>query len=72
MTHLCAVQTELASLYTCCVGVLENRIRCEAFDRVPREVVRLDLSKLGVDEWLIRTVITLYTEAFYVGSNIMK
>ena len=27
------------------------------------EVVRWDLRKLGVDEWLIRTVMTLYTEA---------
>ena len=32
------------------------------FDRVPREVVRWALRKLGVDEWLIRTVIALYTE----------
>ena len=35
----------------------------KAFDRVPREVVRLALRKLGVDEWLIRTVMVLYTEA---------
>ena len=35
----------------------------KAFDRVPREVVRLALRKLGVDEWLIRTVMALYTEA---------
>ena len=34
-----------------------------AFDRVPREVVRWALRKLGVDEWLIRTVMALYTEA---------
>ena len=27
----------------------------KAFDRVPREVVRWALRKLGVDEWLIRT-----------------
>ena len=33
------------------------------FDRVPREVVRWALRKLGVDEWLIRTVMALYTEA---------
>ena len=33
------------------------------FDRVPREVVRLTLRKLGVDEWLIGTVMALYTEA---------
>ena len=33
------------------------------FDRVPREVVRWVLWILGVDEWLIRTVMVLYTEA---------
>ena len=33
------------------------------FDRVPREVLRWALRKLGVDEWLIRTVMALYTEA---------
>ena len=32
------------------------------FERVPREVVRWALRKLGVDEWLIRTVISLHTE----------
>ena len=32
-------------------------------DRVPREVVRLASRMLGVDEWLIRTVMALYTEA---------
>ena len=35
----------------------------KAFDRVPREVVRWALWKLGVDEWLIRTVMALYIEA---------
>ena len=35
----------------------------KALDRVPREVVRWALRKLGVDEWLIRTVVALYTEA---------
>ena len=35
----------------------------KAFDRVPREVVRWALWKLGVDEWLIRIVMALYTEA---------
>ena len=33
------------------------------FGRVPREVVRWPLWKLGEDEWLIRTVMALYTEA---------
>ena len=40
----------------CVCGYLEK-----AFDRVPREVVRWALRKLGVDEWFIRTVIALYT-----------
>ena len=35
----------------------------QTFDRVPGEVLRWALRKLGVDEWLIRTVIALYTEA---------
>ena len=35
----------------------------KAFDRVPREVVRWALQKLGVDEWFIRTAMALYTEA---------
>ena len=38
----------------------------KAFDIVPREVVRWALRKLGMDEWLIRTVMALYTEAFTV------
>ena len=35
----------------------------KVFDRVEREVVRWALRKLGVDEWLIRPVMVLYTEA---------
>ena len=35
----------------------------KAFHKVPREVVRWALRKLGVDQWLIRTVMALYTEA---------
>ena len=35
----------------------------KAFDRVLREVVRWALRKLGGDEWLIRTIMALYTEA---------
>ena len=34
----------------------------KGFDRVTREVVRWGLRKLCVDEWLIRTVMALYTE----------
>ena len=30
---------------------------------VPREVIRWALRKLDVDEWLIRTVMALHTEA---------
>ena len=32
------------------------------FERVPREVVRWVLRKLGVDDWLIRIVMALYPE----------
>ena len=39
-----------------------------SFDRVPREMVRWALGKLGVDEWLIGTVIALYTEACTIVS----
>ena len=35
----------------------------KAFDRVPIDVVKWSLRKLGVDEWLIRTVMALYTKA---------
>ena len=34
----------------------------KAFDRVPRDVVRWALRLLGVDEWLSRTFMALYTE----------
>ena len=40
----------------------------KAFDRVPREVVRWALRKLCVDEWLIRTVMAMYTEALHQWS----
>ena len=43
----------------------------KAFDRVPREVVRWALRKLGVDEWLIRTVMALYTEACTVVEQML-
>ena len=32
----------------------------KAFDRVPRDVVRWAMRKLGVDEWLIETVMAMY------------
>ena len=34
-----------------------------AFDRVPREVVRWALRKLGVEEWLVRAVMSMCVEA---------
>ena len=43
----------------------DNSWRCFyyiAFDRVTIEVVRWVLRKVGVDEWLIRTGMALYTE----------
>ena len=45
------------------------------FDRIPRKVVRWGLRRLGVDEWLIRTVMALYTEACTVvrtGAGLSK
>ena len=41
----------------------------KAFDRVRRVVVRWALRKLGVDEWLIRTVMALYTEDCTVAKH---
>ena len=35
----------------------------KAFDRVPREVVRWALRQLGVEEWLVRTVMVMYGKA---------
>ena len=35
----------------------------KAFDRVPREVVRWALRQLGVEEWLVQTVMTIYERA---------
>ena len=35
----------------------------KAFDRVPREVVRWALRQLGVEEWLVQTVMTMYERA---------
>ena len=41
----------------------------KSFDGVPKDVVRWALMKLGVDEWLIRTVMALYTDACTVVST---
>jgi len=35
----------------------------KAFDRVPREVTRWAMHKLGVEEWLVSAVISMYTGA---------
>ena len=35
----------------------------KAFDRVPREVVRWALRLLGMEEWLVQTVMTMYERA---------
>jgi len=35
----------------------------KAFDRVPREVIRWAMHKLGVDEWLVSAVVSMYAGA---------
>jgi len=35
----------------------------KAFDRVPREVIRLAISKLGVEGWVVLAVMSMYTGA---------
>ena len=35
----------------------------KAFDRVPREVIRWAMHKLGAEEWLVSAVISMYTGA---------
>ena len=35
----------------------------KAFDRVPRDVVRWALRQLGVEEWLVQTVMVMYKKA---------
>ena len=35
----------------------------KAFDRVPREVIRWAMCKLGVEEWLVLSVMSMYTGA---------
>jgi len=34
-----------------------------AFDRIPREVIRWAMRKLGVEEWLVSAVMSMYTGA---------
>jgi len=33
------------------------------FDKVPREVIRWAMHKLGVEEWLVSAVLPMYTDA---------
>jgi len=35
----------------------------KAFDRAPREVIRWAMRKLGVEEWLVSAVMSMYTGA---------
>jgi len=35
----------------------------KAFDRVPREVIRWAMRKLGVEEWLVSAVMSMYAGA---------
>jgi len=35
----------------------------KAFDRVPREVISWAMRKLGVEEWLVLAVMSMYTGA---------
>ena len=35
----------------------------KAFDGVPREVIRRAMPKLGVEEWLVSAVMSMYTGA---------
>jgi len=35
----------------------------KAFDRVPREVIRWAVNKLGVEEWTVSAVMSMYTGA---------
>jgi len=42
----------------------------KAFDRVPREVIRWAMCNLGVEEWLISTVMSVYTGAKTVARTV--
>ena len=41
----------------------------KAFDRVPREVISWAMRKLGVEEWLVSAVMSMYTGAKSVVRN---
>ena len=38
-------------------------LEIQAFDRVPREVISWAMRKLGVEEWLVSAVMSMYTGA---------
>jgi len=42
----------------------------KAFERVPREVTRCTMCKLGVEEWLVSAFISMYTGAKTVVSTV--
>jgi len=42
------------------VGFVDSE---KAFDRVPREVISWAMRKLGVEEWLVSAVMSMYTGA---------
>ena len=46
----------------------------KAFDRVPREVVKWAMRKLGVDEWLLRAVMIMYknSNSMIRANNIVR
>ena len=41
----------------------------KAYDRVPRAVTSWALRKLGVEEWMVRAVMSVYEEAWIVVKN---
>jgi len=42
----------------------------KAFDRVPREVIRWAMRKVGVEEWLVSAVMSIYTGAKTVARTV--
>ena len=48
----------------------------KAFDSVPREVIRWAARKLGVDEWLVSAVMSMYagakTEQFMITVAVLR
>jgi len=43
--------------------ILSSWLWKKIFDRVPREVIRWAMRKLGVEEWLVSAVMSMYTGA---------